>query len=134
MWLGVTPDTLSLRNYGSFAEIERMIARSAFNQLRHSAWLLAVALVGLALLYLLPVALLFTASPLLMVAGAVAYSLMFASYLPMVRFYGLSGLWALTLPLSALFYMGATLHSALKYWSGRGGDWKGRTQDVRTSS
>jgi len=38
-------------------------------------------------------------------------------------------LWALGLPLTALFYMGATLQSALKYWSGRGGEWKGRVQD-----
>ena len=42
----------------------------------------------------------------------------------------LSVLWALTLPVSAVFYMWATLHSALKYWSGRGGEWKGRAQDV----
>jgi hypothetical protein len=28
-----------------------------------------------------------------------------------------------------MFYMGATFHSAVKYWSGRGGQWKGRIQD-----
>jgi len=133
VWLGVTPDTFSLRNYGWFAEIERMIARAAFNQLRHSAWLLVCALVGLALVYVLPVALLFSGAQSLMVAGVLAYSLMLASYLPLVRFYGLNVLWALTLPLSAVFYMMATVHSAVKFWSGRGGDWKGRTQDVRKS-
>jgi hypothetical protein len=25
--------------------------------------------------------------------------------------------------------MGATIHSAVKYWLGRGGEWKGRIQD-----
>jgi hypothetical protein len=55
--------------------------------------------------------------------------LMAAAYLPIVRFYELNPLWSLTLPLSAAFYMVATLHSALKYWSGRGGEWKGRAQD-----
>ena len=40
VWLGVTGDTRSLRPYDSFGEIERMIARTAFNQLRHSSWLL----------------------------------------------------------------------------------------------
>ena len=40
VWLGVTGDTRSLRPYNSFGEIERMIARTAFNQLRHSIWLL----------------------------------------------------------------------------------------------
>jgi hypothetical protein len=39
-------------------------------------------------------------------------------------------LWALTLPLAAVFYMGATLHSAIKFWMGAGGAWKGRAQDV----
>jgi hypothetical protein len=62
--------------------------------------------------------------------GAAAYLLMSATYLPLVRFYQLSPLWALTLPFSAVFYVAATIHSAVMYWSGRGGEWKGRTQDV----
>ena len=131
VWLGVTPDTCSLRAYGSFAEIERMIARTAFNQLRHSAWLLAGAVAGLALIYLLPLAMLFTKSWAL---GVVAYLLMSVAYLPIVRFYGLNMLWALTLPFAAGFFLWATLHSAAKYWSGRGGEWKGRTQDVDCDS
>ena len=130
VWLGVTQETRSLRAYGSFSEIERMIARTAFNQLRHSTWLLAAALAGLVLTYLLPVALLFSGSPALVALGAAAYLLMMVAYLPMVRFYELNVLWALTLPFSAVFYVWATLHSALKYWSGRGGEWKGRAQDL----
>jgi len=130
VWLGVTPDTHSLRAYRSFGEIERMIARTAFNQLQHSVWLLVGAIAGLALAYLLPIALLLIGSPVPIALGAAAWLLMFGTYLPMVRFYGLSPLWALTLPFSAAFYMAATLHSAVKYWSGRGGEWKGRAQDV----
>ena len=127
VWLGVTADTYSLRAYGSFAAIERMIARTAFNQLRHSAWLLMGTIAGLSLVYLLPVVLLVSKSwPL----GVAAYVLMVVAYLPMVRFYDLSAPWALTLPISAAFYMWATIHSAVKYWSGRGGEWKERTQDV----
>ncbi len=130
VWLGLTPDTHSLRAYGSFAEIERMIARTAFNQLRHSTWLLIGALAGLALTFLLPVGLLFSG---LWGLGAAACLLMFVAYVPMVRFYGLSVLWALPLPFAAAFYMLATLHSAVKYWSGRGGEWKGRVQDATGS-
>jgi hopene-associated glycosyltransferase HpnB len=130
VWLGVTPDTNSLRAYRSFGEIERMISRNAFNQLQHSVWLLAGAIAGLALAYLLPIALLLIGSPVPIALGAAAWLLMFGAYLSMVRFYGLSPLWALTLPFSAAFYMAATLHSAWKYWCGRGGEWKGRTQDV----
>ena len=124
VWLGLTPDTCSLRDYESFGAIERMIARTAFNQLRHSVWLLLGATGGLLLIYLLPVVLVLSASPTLTLIGAVAYLLMWVTYLPMVRFYGLNGAWALTLPLSAVFYLAATIHSALDYWSGRGGDWR----------
>ena len=53
------------------------------------------------------------------------------TYSTMVRYYRLNWAWALSLPVAALFYLGATIHSALKYWSGRGGDWKGRVQDLQ---
>jgi len=133
VWLGATADTHSLRPYRSFAEIGRMIARTAFSQLRHSAWLLLGTVAGMLLLYLLPLALLASGSAALAITGAVAYAMMTVAYLPMVRFYCLNPLWGLTLPFSALFYTAATMHSALRYWSGRGGEWKGRVQDPRRS-
>jgi hopene-associated glycosyltransferase HpnB len=129
VWLGVTPDTFSTRAYNSFAEIERMIARTAFNQLQHSALLLAGAIVGMSIMYLLPLAALVSGNPPLAVLGAVCWLVMTLAYFPMVRFYQLGALWALTLPLSATFYMFATVHSAIEFWAGRGGTWKGRSQD-----
>jgi hopene-associated glycosyltransferase HpnB len=133
VWLGVTPDTRSLRAYKSFSEIESMIARTAFNQLQHSAWLLLGAIAGLLLIYLLPLVLLLSGSRTLALVGAAAYFLMWVAYLPMIHFYRLNAMWALTLPFSAAFYMAATVHSALNYWSGRGGEWKGRAQDTLQS-
>jgi hopene-associated glycosyltransferase HpnB len=129
LWLGLSEATTSLRPYETFGEIGRMISRTAFNQLNHSVFMLLAALAGLTMIYLLPPLLLFTHHPLPVVLGASAWLMMAFSYLPMVRFYRLSPLWALALPLIALFYMGATLHSALEFWSGRGGEWKGRAQD-----
>jgi len=133
VWLGLTPDTYSIRDYRALGEIERMIARTAFNQLQHSFWLLLGALAGLTITYLLPVALLLSGDRRLASVGAASWALMAVAYLPMVRFYGLSLRWALTLPFAACFYMLATLHSAFMYWSGRGGEWKGRTQDVAST-
>ncbi len=134
VWLGLTAETRSLRAYNTFAEVERMIARTAFNQLRHSAWLLLGTVLGMLLVFVLPLALLASRSALLVVIGASTYLLLSAVYLPMIRgFYQLNPLWALTLPFSGLFYMVATIHSAVMYWSGRGGEWKGRTQDVARS-
>jgi len=133
VWLGLAPETRSVRPYRSFAAIERMIARTAFNQLHHSFWLLLGTVLSMLLLYVLPVALIVSGSPSLAFAGAFAYGLMTFSYLPMARFYRLHPLWALSLPLAAVFYTVATTDSAVKYWTGRGGEWKGRAQDVTAS-
>lgn len=130
VWLGPTDSVRSIRPYGSFGEIERMIARSAFNQLRHSSLLLGAAIVGLLLTYVLPVALLLTSAwPISIIACA----LMLTTYFPMVRFYRLNPLWTLTLPFAAIAYLGATVHSAVRYWTGRGGEWKGRAQDQKAA-
>jgi hypothetical protein len=107
-----------------------MISRTAFNQLRHSAALLAGTVAGLIVIYWLPVMLMVTGRPLPAILGGAAWLLMAATYAPLVRFYGLPVIWALTLPAAAAFYMAATIHSAWKHWTGRGGEWKGRTQDA----
>lgn len=130
VWLGLTEQTRSIRPYGTFADLGRMISRNAFNQLRHSALLLVAALVGMALVYLLPplMALLSRSTPAEVLAAA-AWLLMTISFVPIVRFYRLTPAWSLALPLIALFYMAATFHSAFRYWTGQGGEWKGRIQD-----
>jgi hopene-associated glycosyltransferase HpnB len=130
IWMGLTAQTQSLRPYKSFTEIGRMISRSAFNQLRHSAWLLAGTLLALFITYVVPVAALFSGNSFAIVPAAVAWLLMSLSYAPMIRFYRLPLLWAFSLPMIAVFYAGATLHSAVQYWRGKGGAWKGRIQDA----
>ena len=129
IWLGPTELASSIRPYGTFAGIGRMISRSAFSQLNHSVIMLLLAMLGLIATYLLPPILVFTGKRLPMAFGAAAWLLMIVTYLPMVRFYRLNPLWTPLLPAIAVFYMGATIHSAIKYWSGRGGEWKGRVQD-----
>jgi hopene-associated glycosyltransferase HpnB len=134
LWLGASDTTQSIRPYAGFADIGSMISRSAFSQLQHSVWLLALALVGMSVTYLLPPALVFcgwsgASVGLSTVLGAAAWLLMALSFFPVLRIYRLSLLWGLALPLMAVFYLGATVHSALRYWSGRGGEWKGRVQD-----
>ncbi len=131
VWVGLTDSARSIRPYGSFRTIGRMISRNAFSQLRHSTLLLAVALLGLTITYLLPPALMFTTRTIPALLAAVAWALMTITYFPLVRFYRLHPLWALTLPVTALLYMAATLHSAVSFWRGRGGQWKGRVQDQK---
>jgi hopene-associated glycosyltransferase HpnB len=128
IWMGLTRSGRSLRAYAGFGEIRDMIARTAFTQLRYSAWQLVGALAGLALTFLVPVA--FTCAPQnrIWLPALLAWCLLTASFLPTVTFYRLSPIWAPLLPLAALFYSYATLLSAIRYWFGRGGQWKGRAQ------
>ena len=51
------------------------------------------------------------------------------TFLPTLRRYGRSPWWALTLPLIALFYMAATLGSAVNHWRGKGAQWKNRAYE-----
>lgn len=129
IWMGVTRASHSLRAYVTFAEIRDMIARTAFTQLRYSPLLLAGTLAGLALTYIAPVALVFTHPGRILALEA--WLLMSLTFLPTVRFYRLSPLWAPLLPVAALFYAYATWLSAGRYWFNRGAQWKGRAQAPR---
>jgi hopene-associated glycosyltransferase HpnB len=129
IWLGVTSSSQSIREYNTFREIRRMVSRTAFTQLHYSGLLLAGTVIAMILTYILPPALLlFGGSTVARMLGGGAYALMMLSYLPMLRFYGRSPLWALSLPLVAVVYSWASIDSAVRYWRGAGGEWKGRFQ------
>jgi len=128
IWMGLTRASVSLRSYGTFAEIRDLIARTAFTQLHYSLLLLIVTLIGLCATYLLAWIAFFTLEDPGWLLASTAISIMTATYGATVRFYGLPWLWALTLPFAAVFYGYATFLSALRYWLGRGGQWKGRAQ------
>ena len=129
VWLGLADVSSSLRPYESFREIQTMIERTAFSQLKHSTLLLIATVVGLLLTFVLPIALLLSGSPATTILATAALVLMAGSYMPMVLYYGLSPIWSLALPASACFYLWATLNSAWNFWRGHGGQWKGRSQD-----
>ena len=127
VWLGISDTIRSIRQYPDFADIRRMIVRTAFTQLNYSSLLLAGTIAGMALLYVLPVIAAMTGS----IPGLLAWAVMTSVYVPVVRFYRQPAIAAVLLPLASLFYTAATLESAIRYWSGQGGTWKGRHQAVR---
>lgn len=128
VWLGLTGETRSVREYGGFAAVWGMISRTAFTQLNYSPWLLAATVAGLGVTYMAPPFLVATARWPQSALGAAAWFMMTVAYAPMVRFYRRSIFWAPALPAIAMFYAGATIGSAVRYWTGRGGEWKGRIQ------
>jgi hopene-associated glycosyltransferase HpnB len=128
VWLGLNRDTRSIRDYRTFAEVGRMISRTAFTQLRYSPLLLLGTLAALIVTFFTAPALALAAPQPARGLGALAWLLMSIAYLPAVRYYRLSPLWTPFLPLVAAFYAGCTVHSAIAHWRGRGGFWKGRVR------
>jgi len=133
IWMGLTRTNVSLRAYTAFREIRDMIARTAFTQLQYSPLLLIGTLLAMFITYLAPIALLFAHDSAPRILAASTWLLMSLLYLPTIRFYRLSPIWAATLPFTALFYTYATCLSAARYYLGRGAQWKGRSQTSRLS-
>ena len=130
--LALTDNAHSLRAYPSIGDIRRMVARTAYAQLRYSP-LVACRRCCRSRAHL----------PGAGRAGAVCRRLcaIFRTFClgadgiafrPILRFYGMSGLrswmWAAALPAIAAMYMAFTLNSAYQHARGRGGMWKGRAQ------
>ena len=130
--IALTEHAHSVRTYPAIGDVRRMVARTAYAQLRYSPLLLAGAVLGLALSYLAPVALALFAAGFAQFAGLFAWASMAIAFRPILRFYGMSSfgswLWAAALPAIAAMYMAFTLDSAYQHARGRGGMWKGRAQ------
>ena len=105
-----------------------MVARSAFAELRYSPLRLAGAVAGMALVYLAPPFLAIFAHGLAQAAGALAWAMMALALAPTLRLYGRPLAGGLALPAIAAAYVAFTIDSAMQYWRGRGGYWKGRIQ------
>lgn len=128
VWLGMSAEIASVRAYTAFEDIAAMVVRSAYTELRYSPLRLAIALLGLALVFLVPPLAVLTAGGAGQLAGALAWAAMALSFAPMAAFYGV-GVWrGALLPGIAAVYGWFTLRSAIDHWRGRGGLWKGRVQ------
>ncbi|HEX4152747.1 MAG TPA: glycosyltransferase [Steroidobacteraceae bacterium] len=127
LYLGHSTLATSIRPYPRFADIWHMVARTAFTQLRYSAVMLLLTVLALGLVWLAPVWLAVFAHGWARFCGIGACVLAATSYLPTLRRYGRSIAGVLTLPLVALFYIAATVGSALDHWRGAGARWKNRS-------
>lgn len=138
IWLGLAePDPAapitvrSVRPYPRLADLWRMVARSAYTQLRHSPWLLAGTVAGLAVLFVVPpaatVAGAVTANGPVLALGGTAWLVLAGTFVPMLRHYRLCPLAAVALPVTAVLYAAMTVDSARRHWAGRGASWKGRS-------
>lgn len=130
IWLGMTHSVRSLREYPQLRDFWSMVSRSAFTQLRYSTPLLLLAIVLMVATLAGPVIGTIVAASTgdlglttLAVAGWLA---MAAAYSPLVRFYGLPLVWALTLPAAGALFLAMTVSSAVRFWRGTRASWKAR--------
>ncbi len=131
IWLGLSKTTTSLRQYDNLKVIWDTIARTAFDQLNYSFLLLVGTIMGMSIIYLAaPICLvigIITTNWLLTTMALLTWLLMACVYIPTLRLYNLSVLWAFSLSAIAFLYTLMTIDSAIKYYQGKGGSWKGRT-------
>ena len=126
IWLGHGELVKSDRRYEHLREVWDMIARTAYVQLRYSPWLLLGTVLGMLLLYVVPV----WGSVSWGEARWISLSLwvsMALAFQPTLRRYRLSPVWGVALPGIAVFYLLATIGSAVWFYRGTGGRWKDRT-------
>ena len=132
IWLGLTERAASVRRYPRISDVGRMISRSAYAELRYSPLRLAGAIAGMALVFAAPAVIALLPTDLVgLEAGliaAMAWMVMLGAIQPMLFFYRRSVFWGFALPLAGAIYAAFTLNSAIQYWRGRGGLWKGRVQ------
>jgi hopene-associated glycosyltransferase HpnB len=128
VWLGFSPHVRSVRASDRIGDIGHMVSRTAYAQLRYSPLLLLATMIGMVLIYLMPVALTLLSHGWVQILSAISWACMALAFQPTLRYYERSPLWGLALPAIALVYMTFTLNSAYQHLRGRGGMWKGRAQ------
>ena len=127
IYLGHSGLATSIRPYPQARDIWNMIARTAFTQLNYSAALLLGTILGMAVVWLAaPLAILFSGFGWRFFLGLATFGLACLSYLPTLQRYKQPYYFALALPGIALFYMAATIASAVNHWRGTGAQWKSR--------
>ena len=131
IWLGHSALARSVRPYPAFGDVWRMVARSAYVQLRHSPLTLVGTTLGLALVFLAPPVTTLFGTGWERGLGLLAWAAMAATFLPTLRRFRMSPLWAPLLPAIATFYMAATIGSAIDHHRGRGVVWKNRAYTER---
>ena len=126
-WVGLSHGVRSHRPYPRLKDFWDMVARNAFTQLRYSPVLLLATTFALVAFFWAPWFALLSRSRWSRITGLAGVLSMTATYLPVVRFYGLPSWRALTLAPASFLYLLMTWTSALRYWQGQRAEWRGRS-------
>lgn len=125
-WIGLTRSVTSHRRYFGLGEIWRMVARTAFTQLRYSWLLLGLCTLLMVACFLCPVLLSFSQEPISRGIALSAWLVMWLAYVPTLRFYDIPARWGLLLPVTGMLFLAMTWDSARRYLNGERSSWRGR--------
>ncbi|HHT9129901.1 MAG TPA: glycosyltransferase, partial [Candidatus Brocadiaceae bacterium] len=122
--LSLTKSAVCIRSYRRLRDVWNMVARTAFTQLRCSWLALFGTVLGLAIMFMSPVA-----GICAFIAGAVSHNVILISiiallsmaitYVPTLRFFDLCVWRAFTLPFAGMLYAAMTISSAINHLLGR---------------
>lgn len=135
IFIGLSHAVRSHRGYQDLKPIWEMVARTAYTQLRYSFVLLVSCTLIMASMFLAaPLGFLLLSSQEAYLVSALAWIIMFITYLPTLIYYQRSPLWGLTLPIIGTMYLAMTWTSALRYWRGERACWKDRRYESKTNN
>ena len=126
-WIGLSHSVRSLRPYNDLGVIWNMVARNGFTQLGYSKLALSLCTIIMLASFFMPGIGLLLSPVYLKLLSAFCLTTMMLTYLPTLRFYGISRWWAFTMPVIGTLYLAMTWTSAIKHWVGKTAEWKGRT-------
>ncbi|MFN3532616.1 MAG: glycosyltransferase, partial [Candidatus Brocadia sp.] len=132
--LSLTKSVVSVRPYYRLCDVWNMVARNAFAQLKYSWLALVGTVLGLVTLFVVPVIgvctfVAGTALQVTILSSSLSLLIMALTYVPTLRFFGLSVLRAFTLPVAGGFYLAMTVSSVINYLSGRH-EWRGTRMKI----
>ncbi len=124
-WIGLTHSAISIRQYEKFSEISQLVTRTAYTQLRYSPILLLICMLIMSIAFIIPlIAILQDGSMMLM--GLATFFIQIICYFPILKYYSMNPLYALSLSFIGILYMLFTLNSSYHYYFNKGALWKKR--------
>ena len=125
-WIGLTHSAISTRRYDKLLTIQKMISRTAYTQLNYSLSLLLLCTILMIIAFVIPYVAILQTQPTIIIIGLVTLCIQTICYFPILRYYSINHIYALSLPLAAMFYLVFTLSSAYSYYFNKGVVWKER--------
>lgn len=132
IWLGLTTNIKSSREYNKFNDLWKMVTRTAYEQLNNSILLLTICIFSMLIIYLIAPCFIIIhflnsgISHQYLIISTISTILMYVSFLPTAKFYKISFLFFILFPISSLIYVLMTINSAFNFYFSSGNVWKNR--------